>query len=260
MYDDFSSDYDRFVSWPGRLALEMPFLQRQLEEAGAKEVLDVACGTGMHAIALAQAGYEVSGTDISTRMIDRARVNAQMARVNVRFKQAGFGEQESTFGKARFHAVLCLGNSLPHLLTADQLDAALADLFACLKPGGLLILQNRNFDVVMQERMRWMEPQSTRDGQAEWLFLRFYDFAPDGLLSFNIITLYREGESEWRQATGSTTLRPLLAAELETTLGRAGFQSITFYGDMKGAPFDMTGSGNLVACARLGQEATSLQA
>lgn len=35
MYDEFSSDYDRFVNWPGRLAVEMPFVEAQLQAAAA---------------------------------------------------------------------------------------------------------------------------------------------------------------------------------------------------------------------------------
>ena len=61
MYDDFSQDYDRFVDWPGRLAVELPFLEARLKEGGARRVLDAACGTGMHALALAERGYEAAG-------------------------------------------------------------------------------------------------------------------------------------------------------------------------------------------------------
>ena len=48
MYDTFSTDYDRFVNWPSRLAAELPFIESQLEAAGARRVLDAACGTGQH--------------------------------------------------------------------------------------------------------------------------------------------------------------------------------------------------------------------
>ena len=68
-YDNFSPDYDRFVSWSGRLAIEMPFLEQKLRETGARRVLDAACGTGMHAIALAQVGFETAGADLSAGMI-----------------------------------------------------------------------------------------------------------------------------------------------------------------------------------------------
>jgi glycine/sarcosine N-methyltransferase len=251
LYDSFSTDYDRFVNWPGRLAVEMPFLVSRLKEAVVQRVLDAACGTGMHAIALARLGFEVTGADLSAGMIERAGVNAEAADTHVQFNQAGFGELRCTFGGQGFDAVLCLGNSLPHLLTPGQLSAALADFADCLKPGGMLLIQNRNFDAVMKKRERWMEPQTAREGQDEWLFLRFYDYETDGSISFNVVTLHREGISAWTQSVMATHLRPLILDELRLILETAGFESVSCFGDMTGAPFDVVTSGNLVMTARL---------
>jgi len=262
MYDDFSADYDRFVNWEARLAAEMAFIEDRLQEAGVRRVLDAACGTGMHAIALAQRGYEVVGADFSAGMIERARDNAVQvagAGVDVRFEVAGFGALARTLiptGEAgTFDAVLCLGNSLPHLLTPTDLAAALADFAACLGPGGLLLVQNRNFDAVLAQRERWMEPQSYRERvdseEVEWLFLRFYDFEPDGTLTFNLLTLKREETGPWTQHVTSTRLRPLLQAELSSALQAAGFERLTYWGDMQGAPFDLESSPNLVVIGRL---------
>jgi SAM-dependent methyltransferase len=247
MYDDFSEDYDRFVNWSGRLAYEMPFLEAALP-GGA--VLDSACGTGMHAIALAQKGYAAAGADLSPKMVARARANALQAGVEVRFEVAGFGELAGTFGARRFGALLCLGNSLPHVLSESGLRAALGDFAACLRPGGTLLLQNRNFDAVMKRRERWMEPQSHREGQREWLFLRFYDYQADGLIAFNIINLRRDGDQPWEQRVMSTPLRPLLQEETARLLREVGFSPVTCYGDMSGSPFDPETSGNLVVVAR----------
>lgn len=249
-YDNFSSDYDRFVSWPGRLALEIPFLTSQLREIGANSVLDAACGTGMHTLALAQAGFEAAGADLSVGMIARARENAHTAGLDIPFKTAGFGELAAAFGAASFDALFCLGNSLPHLLTPQLLSAALADFSLTLKPGGLVIIQNRNFEAVMTKRQRWMEPQSAREGQTEWLFQRFYDFESDGLLTFNVITLRREETGTWAQSVQSTQLRPLLSAELQSAFQEAGFESISCYGDLTGSAFNPDSSGNLVVVAR----------
>ena len=251
-YDAFSQEYDRFVNWPGRLAVEMPFLQAQLKSVGARQVLDAACGTGMHAIALARLGYQLSGADLSPAMLERARKNALSSGVEVRFESAGFGQLSHTFGSYTFAAVLCLGNSLPHLLTPQELSAALLDFADCLKPGGMLLIQNRNFDAILQTRQRWMEPQSAREGRSEWLFLRFYDFDPDGLITFNIITLRRQGSQPWTQSLITTRLRPILAAEMRSALVDAGFGAIQFFGDMTGSPFDPSTSGNLVVTATLG--------
>ncbi len=250
MYDAFSSDYDRFVDWPGRLKLELPFLLSQLTASGARRVLDAACGTGRHAIALAQHGFDVAGADLSASMVARATANAREANVTAGFRQAGFGDLASAYGRASFDAIVCLGNSLPHVLDPAHLTRTLDDFGACLRPDGVLIVQNRNFDAVLASRQRWMEPQMRREGEREWLFVRFYDFDPDGLLTFNVITLRREASAAWEQAPVSTRLRAQPQAELAKALSESGFASLAFFGDMSGSAFDAVSSGNLVIVCR----------
>ena len=253
MYDAFSEDYDRFVDWDGRLAAEIPFIVRQLRSADAQRVLDVACGTGMHAVALARRGYKVVGVDSSVRMIERAHANAADAGIEVTFDVAAFGGVVETLAAEdicpTFDAVLCLGNSLPHLLTADQLDRGLGDLAACLTPGGLLLVQNRNFDAVLSKHDRWIDPQGHQRGDDEWLFVRFYDFEPSGLLTFNVVTLHRERDNPWAQRLTSTKLWPLTRQDLVPALERAGLGTVTLYGTMGGAEWDVETSPNLVATA-----------
>ena len=93
LYDALAADYDRFVNWEGRLAHELPFFQRLFEERQVARVLDSACGTGHHAIALAQQGYQVMGADLSAAMVERARVNAVTAGASVVFQVAGLGAE-----------------------------------------------------------------------------------------------------------------------------------------------------------------------
>ena len=249
MYDRFSSDYDRFVDWPGRLAVELPFIEREMQAVGAHRVLDAACGTGMHALALARRGYTVVGTDLSVGMVERARNNAVDGDVDVQFEAVGFGELNERVGTG-FDALLCLGNSLPHLLTRAELAGALADFAACLRPGGLLLVQNRNFDLVLSRRQRWMDPQAYQEGDVEWLFLRFYDFESDGMLTFNLVTLRREGSDAWSQQVSATRLWPLRQEELIAALSPAGFGEVTCWGDMQGARFDPAHSPNLIVTAQ----------
>ena len=261
MYDAFSESYDLFVNWPNRLNYELPFIEKKLNQLEIRpgrpgQVLDAACGTGRHAIALAQRGWQVTGSDFSIGMVAQAQRSAQHTNAGVQFFQAGFGEISSKSKSilspsqdTAFDAVLCLGNSLPHLLDAPSLQAALVDFAACLAPGGLVFLQNRNFDLVMQEQQRWMEPQSQIDGNEEWLFLRFYDFLPNGLINFNILSLQRSTNTSWQQQVHTTQLRPLLQAELTAALKTAGFKQITLYGDMQGSPYNPEHSGNLIATA-----------
>jgi glycine/sarcosine N-methyltransferase len=247
MYDDLSADYDRFVRWERRLAFELPFIEHQLEQAGARRVLDAACGTGQHAIALSRCGYEMVGADLSEGMIAQARRNAAAEGVPVSFVEAGFGHM-ATATAGTFDAVLCLGNSLPHVLSGDGLATTLRDWAAVLRPGGMLFVQSRNFDRVLAEEDRWMPPQAYREDGREWLFVRFYDLREDGMLIFNMIRLRREGEGTWKQDVTSTELRPWQRAELAEVVEWAGYDQIRYFGDMQGHAWEEE-SPNLIVVA-----------
>jgi glycine/sarcosine N-methyltransferase len=246
LYDALAVDYDRFVNWEGRLAHELPFFDRLFQTQGVEHVLDTACGTGHHAIALAKRGYQVVATDLSSAMIEQTRENVEAAGVDAKLATVSL-RKLSSLGQT-FDAVLCLGNSLPHLLTAAQVAEALADFANVLRTGGLLVIQNRNFDWVWARRERFMGPQSHRDSEGEWLFVRFYDFHDDKI-TFNMIRLWRTANG-WAQDIEATELRPIFRDDLDAALVQAGFGEVTFYGSYDGSPFDPTQSGDLIVVCR----------
>ena len=253
MYQSLSADYDRFVNWDSRLAFEMPFIEKIANKVSPIKpplrVLDAACGTGMHAIALVKKGYSMSAADLFPEMIACARENAALAGVEINAHIAGFGSLAQVFGRGQVDLLLCLGNSLPHVLSMEALQQALQDFAACLRPGGLLLLQNRNFDAVLASNARWMEPQTHRQGENEWLFQRFYDFEANGLIHFNIVTLTREGMGEWSPRVSSTTLLPIRRDDLNSALSNCGFGKVETFGGMGGEPFEPLTSPNLIVTA-----------
>jgi hypothetical protein len=102
-----------------------------------------------------------------------------------------------------------------------------------------------------------MSPQFHQEGEKEWIFVRFYDFEPSGVLTFNMMTLQRgcasldgeRGPGGWSQRVTSTKLWPLRQGESTAMLEAAGFEKITCWGDMQGGPFDAHRSPNLVITA-----------
>jgi len=247
LYDELGADYDRFVDWAARLAFELPAIEGLLSRHSARRVLDAACGTGRHAIALAQRGYQVVGADLSAAMVVQAGANAAAAGVEVPFVQAGLGHlAESIPGP--FDAILCLGHSLPHLLSAAEVQRALDDFAALLRPGGLLLLQNRNDERLLAEGKRFLPLSTHREGAREWLFFRFLDLSPEQI-AFHLVTFWREKE-EWHCRVSTTAHRPLPQAELAAGLRRAGFHEMAFYGSWQMEPFDAANSGDLVVVAQ----------
>ena len=251
LWDIFSADYDRFVNWEERLALELPFLEALLAEHQVRTVLDVACGTGRHALALAQRGYEVVGTDISAGMVRRARQNAEAAGAAASFVQAGFGELREVVG-APFDALLCLGNSLPSVPDEEALGRALEDMAQVLRPGGLLVIQNLNYDRLWPKRQRFLPLETHREDDKEWLFLRFMDFHEQSL-TLNMVELHKQNCS-WDYWAESTELRPIFAEELTRELGTAGFAGVERYGDYLRHPYDPEESGDLIVVAQKRRE------
>lgn len=245
-YDRLAEFFDVMTDWESRLAVELPFIEATLARYSARSVLDCACGTGGHAIALAQRGYHVTSSDISAQMITRAQANAQRAGVTIPFVVARFQDLASTF-HAQFDAILCLGNSLPHVLADDAALASLSAMRACLRAGGVLILHNLNYDKRWQEKPRWFAVNSGTLENRETLVWRFADYDESArLITFNIALFTKNENGAWSVDVQGTPQRPYQQNEIELLLRRAGFREIVSYGNLQGEPFDAATSADLV--------------
>lgn len=253
MWDALSADYDRFVDWEARLAHEMPFLETLFEERGVHRVLDAACGTGHHAIALAERGYDVLGTDISEGMLRQARRNAEDAGLGITFVRMGLADL-ATLNTGPFDAVLCLGNSLPSLLSEEALRQALSGMASALVPAGLLVVQNLNYDRSWLQRERFMPLQTYRESEQEWLFFRFLDFHQD-TLTFNMVILHKNGAG-WEYRIEATELRPVFKEELQRLLRQTALAATDFYGDYQLSSYQPRSSTDLIVLARKEQTRT----
>jgi len=176
-------------------------------------------------------------------MIERARENAQG---KVPFVEAGFGEFKRKVGGG-FDALICLGNSLPHILTPEGLVEALSDMRQVVEKG-VLVIQNRNYDRVWNRKERFMPLVAHREGEREWLFFRLIDFHEERM-TFNMVIFRKEG-GEWSYTLGSTELRPIFSQELRNLLRQVGFREVEFYGNYRSSPYKKEESDDLIAIAR----------
>lgn len=118
---------------------EVEFLWEALGLQSGMRVLDVGCGPGRHAHALANRGVDVHGVDISERFVDLARAGAPAGATFERFDARALAG-EARFGGV-FDAVICLCQGAFGLMTADGHDeAVVAGMAHALRPGGRLAL------------------------------------------------------------------------------------------------------------------------
>lgn len=127
-YDELADDYHLIYSdWDASIRRQGDALIGQ----DRAEVLDCSCGIGTQAIGLALRGHRVTGTDLSPRAAARAAREA--ARRSLSLRTAAADMRRLPFSDGRFDVVVCANNSLPHLLTEQDVHAALASMRRVLR-------------------------------------------------------------------------------------------------------------------------------
>ncbi|ABM61844.1 class I SAM-dependent methyltransferase [Halorhodospira halophila] len=143
----FADYWDDLVGWETRLAREGAFYNRLVGAHGAKKVIDLATGTGVNAVSLAKAGFDVTAVDGSENMLIKARENAEKYGVKFADSRAvDWLELDQVMGTEQYDAAVCLGNSFTHLFDHEDRRTALLAMYRVLRPGGMLIIDQRNYD------------------------------------------------------------------------------------------------------------------
>jgi len=144
--------------------VRLDFIDERAQLAG-KRVLDVGCGGGLLAEAMAARGARVLGIDLSAAALDVARAHAQQSGVVVEYRDVA-AEALAATDAGRFDVVTCL-ELLEHVPDPAALVGACARL---VRPGGNVFFStiNRNpkawlLAVVAAEYVLGMLPRGTHD-------------------------------------------------------------------------------------------------
>jgi glycine/sarcosine N-methyltransferase len=184
-YDRLAADYHLiYEDWPAAVRRQAAALDRLIRgELGtaAGDLLDCACGIGTQALGLAELGYRVSAIDLSREAIARATREAQARGLELAFRVADMRALQRAV-PGRFDVVLAADNALPHLLTDQDLAAALQAIARKLRPHGLFLASIRDYDAALVSRPEtWPARLLGEEGQRrivqqvwEWLDQRRY--------------------------------------------------------------------------------------
>jgi SAM-dependent methyltransferase len=121
---------------------EARFVDEQLRRhrrGSIVRMLELACGTGRHAIALEALGYSVVATDHSEDMLRVARARAAVTKSQVQFRQADMRQLGPDF--AGFDAAICLFDSIGYVQTNEAIEATLSGVVRALRPGGVFLCE-----------------------------------------------------------------------------------------------------------------------
>jgi len=154
-YDRIAGQYDTH-GWDWYAATSGERLAQLLLEQGAgpgARVLDAGCGTGTLALFLADAGYAVTGVDLSPGMLERAAAKDGASRLT--WAEADIRSLELA---PRFDAIVTVADVLNHLRSLDDWEAAFRSFHRHLKPGGILVA-----DVMTSRGLAQMDQQAVQE-------------------------------------------------------------------------------------------------
>lgn len=216
----FVEKWDELIDWDARADSEGKFFIEQLKARNKKTVLDVATGTGFHSIRLLEAGFDVTSADGSAEMLTKAFENARERGLVLKTVQADWRWLNRDI-HGKYDAVICLGNSFTHIFDERDRRRALAEFYAALRHDGILVLDQRNYDAILdvgfesQHQYYYCgdqvvaEPEYVDPGLARFR----YQF-PDG-------SIYR------------LNMYPLRKNYTRNLLMESGFQRVKTYGDFQ---------------------------
>jgi SAM-dependent methyltransferase len=224
-YDSLADDYHlMFDDWWASATGQGAVIARLLGELGVAPgatVLDCTCGIGTQALPLAALGFRLTGTDLSTTAIERARAEASRRGLDIRLRAA---DLRTLTVDEPYEAVISADNSLPHLLTDDDLAAALASVHAALAPGGVFLASVRDYDALVRDRVAGVMPKRHERDDEQWIHGQAWTWSPNHrTVTFDLFVITRQADGSWTTTVRTTTYRALLRRELSAALTAAGF-------------------------------------
>ena len=215
-YDELAASYHLiFEDWNRSIARQAAVIGPLLERYTARVspyVLDCACGIGTQSIGLAQRGHIVVGSDLSGSAIARAKREAQLRNLDVRFHVADM-RKLSAVPETGFDAVLIADNALPHLLSQQDLERAAVEIAAKLKDSGILLATIRDYDQLVSTRPTMEAPRFYEEEGKSRFVHQVWQWDGEQYAIHLYLTL--QTESEWTVSHFVSRYRALRRTRLE---------------------------------------------
>jgi SAM-dependent methyltransferase len=230
---------------------DLPFY-RELARRSGSPILEAMCGSGRLLVPLVQAGHRLTGIDTSAGMLAVAHERVAAERLLGRATLIEGDVRMPIAGGPYAMAIIAL-NSFMHLVTTAEQIAALTQIHAVLRPGGLLALDlfnpNPRLLAEYDNELVFDKAFALADGTQ---VQKFVAQQIEAATQINHVTfIYDELSQEGfvRRHTAPFRMRWVYRYELEHLLARTGFQLENLYGTYELDPY-RSDSDVLLAVAR----------
>ncbi len=229
IYNKFAYFYVQgpYLEFSRKMAELLPAVLKRFE-VQPRAILDIACGEGTFAVAMAKKGFQVTGVDLSPQMLRFARERAQREGVNVEFV---LQDMRALAFEEGFDLATCWFDSLNYLLELEDLAKTFVGVHRALKKEGLFIF---DMNTIHGLAVNWQRYPCYIQQDTPELFeihRASYDFA-NKLATTRVTGFMREG-NRWTRMDEVHRERGYTLEEIRQCLAEAGFQELACWGDLE---------------------------
>ncbi len=186
-------------------------------ETGRARALDLGCGPGQHSIALTKIGYQVTAIDLSEELL--AELKRRTDGLAVHAVHGDITHLQGTVMPG-FELAVCLGDTLPHLPSFEDVDRFLSEVHGVLGPRGQLLLGFRDLSHVLEGVDRFIPVAQTEDR----IMTCFLEDRGDRVEVHDLI--HRREAEGWTLYKSSYPKLRLGEPDIRTRLKLAGFEIV----------------------------------
>ena len=215
-----------YPDWGKSLKRQADMLDSVIHEmwGPASEVLDVSCGIGTQTLGLVGLGYVVTASDLSPEEINRAKQEAAQRELSVDFSVADM-RRAFDHHQRQFDVVISCDNSVPHLLSNEDILAAMQQFYSCTRPGGGCIITVRDYEKEDLSKQQ-VKPYGIREEEGiRWLLWQVWDPRPP-IYDVTFYFVEDHGEPVCRTHAFRSTYYAVTISSLMKLMRRTGFVGV----------------------------------
>ena len=202
------------------------------------KLIEIGSGTGNLTIALANAGYLMSGLEYDENMLDLARKKSK----DVSWKCGDMREIDQDLKGEIFDGIICFGNTLAHLSDSKDIEGFLRKAYDLLNNDGIIAIQIINYSRIFDQKIDHLP--TIEDDKIQ--FVRNYRaFINPRNIEFQTILTIKETKENIKN---KIELFPIFPEELNELMHKIGFSNIQEFSDFSkneftsdSIPFIITG-------------------
>lgn len=220
---------------------QVALIERELNLAGGSRVLDVACGTGRHAVALAARGHQVTCVDMSADYLAATRRRAQSQGVEVELVQADMRDL-SSLPQGSFDAAVNMYTSFGYFHRDEDNVRSLAAIADVLRPGGRLLVDVINRDWFVRNFF----PSEFASAPGSEFVIRDYEETDGTIILHQNVFDPESSRLHWTCRQPGTDREHVVVDyrmyslhEMLATIRAGGLNHVHTLGDHDGRPYDL---------------------